>query len=126
LQHFRARRKDHHGDFIFPLQVPKGCQGGSRQGLERGVHRLGHVEEQHHGKGQLIAAAIADRLWDAIFRELKVFRRQRIHRYVLIFLFSTTASSRTNWVSTWMVARADCRGRCRRLRPAHLPQQQTQ
>jgi hypothetical protein len=51
------------------------------------VHRLGHVEEKHHGKRKLIVAEIADCLRHAVFGELKIFSRQRIQGGSGLFVF---------------------------------------
>ncbi len=78
LHQVRARRKGHHRHFVFALQVTEDLQRRLCQGGEGGMHRLGHVEEKHDGKGQLIVAEIADGLRHAVFGELKIFSRQRI------------------------------------------------
>ena len=123
LQQLCAGRKDHHGHLIFPLQVAKYFQGSLRQGLERSVHRLGHVEEQHYGKRQLIAAEIADRLRDTIFRKLKVVCRQRVQRTSgLLVLYQGIEQDELGVDMDG--CRRGLRGRCWRLCPANLRQQQ--
>jgi len=67
--------------------VAEDLQGRLRQGGERGMHRLGHVEEKHHGKGKLIVAEIADGLGHAVFGELKIFSRQGIQGSSGLFVF---------------------------------------
>ena len=116
LQQLRARRKDHHRHLIFPLQMAKYFQRSLRQRLERSVHGLGHVEEQHYGKRQLIAAEIADRLRDTILRELKILCRQRIHRTSGLPVLYRGVQQDELSVDMDGCGRG-LRGRCRRLCP---------
>ena len=122
LHQVGARRKGHHGHFVFALQVAEDLQRRLRQGGERGMHRLGHVEEKYHGERQLIVTEIADGLRHAIFVELKIFSRQRIQGSSGLFVFHQGVEENKLRIDMddWGLG---LRGRSRSLRRTNLREQ---
>src|SRR5262249_10536170 len=64
-------------NFILRLQMLQGLRGSFGQRLQYGTNTVGQIEQDNHGKRQLILAEGGDLLLDTIFEDLKILTLQR-------------------------------------------------